>query len=615
MKDVVRKRKAESRTSSEWKDIDQMQPKKNAFSYFVIILYLIGILYILVCGVSSLGEGQEYPLLLQGIFFVCLIGLWLLFNGTAAIAARLQLEDLFRKRKKFFRVAEAIIVLAVLVLSYYIRVEYVIHMPMEPESDYKTYYEVADLLKRGLLTEEGAGYCDYIAMFPHVIGYPYVLSIVFRIFGTSVFVAQNFNIILAVGTIFLTYRIGKMVGGSLVGMAGLFLTAFWPSQIIYVNMVASEYLFSFLLILCIYLFVKTLRKCTADMKHPALGVMLHILLGILLAFCACIRPMALILLITIVLCLFFQKIHIPPRKPIDQPVSLIILSKGWMRCLIVILCYVCVSKFCSMGIEYIIEKEPASGTTSFGYNLLVGLNVESEGGWNQEDADYLYDALERTGSGTEAHLACLDLALQRLERDPRSILDLFLYKYKVLWANDDYGSTWNILFMDQQGELTDQRKDFLYTSRDIDNLVYLLAVAFAGISGVFLWKKGMGLEYIFILVFVGTAAMHLFVENQNRYHYHALFMIVLMACSSLREIYTMNRTKVLKLREEKERKKRILLEDIEWRKKKLAEEEELKNLREQAMKSQFDMKDALEKGLIKVSVTEIYEKEEKSEVH
>ena len=99
--------------------------------------------------------------------------------------------------------------------------------------------------------------------------------------------------------------------------------------------------------------------------------------------------------------------------------------------------------------------------------------MESEGGWNQEDADYLYAALDRTGNATQAHLACRDLAIQRLKGDPRSILNLFLHKYEVLWGNDDFGSTWNILFMDQQGTLTKQRQDFLYSSRDVGNLYYL----------------------------------------------------------------------------------------------------------------------------------------------
>ena len=134
---------------------------------------------------------------------------------------------------------EAAVVILVLAAGFIIRIRYLQSMPMEPESDYKTYYEIADLINRGTLLKEGPGYCDYIAMFPHVFGYPYVLAVLFRIFGTSVQTAQYFNVVLAMGTVFLAYRTGKAAGGRICGLSALFLTAFWPSQILYINMVAK----------------------------------------------------------------------------------------------------------------------------------------------------------------------------------------------------------------------------------------------------------------------------------------------------------------------------------------------------------------------------------------
>lgn len=586
-----------------------MEPKKSAFSYFVIILYLIGTLYILVSGVNNLGEGQEYPFILQGIFLVLFVLLWLLVNALAGITARLELEDMVHARKKLFGILEMLFVVAVLAAAAYIRIIYIREMPMKPESDFKSYYEIADLLKRGILTEEGTGYCEYIAMFPHVYGYPYVLSIVFRIFGTSVETAQIFNIVLAVAAVFVAYRIARLTAGKAAGICTMVLTAFWPSQILYINQVAGEYLFSFLLLCCLYIFVITLKKYHGDVRHPLSGVLLHAVLGMLLALTACVRPMALILLITIILCIFFQKMWIPVRKVADQPISLIILSRGWMRCAVVVLTYFCVSSFCNMGIEYTIDRKLASGSASFGYNLLVGLNQESMGGWNQEDADYLYAAMDSSGDATQAHLACRDLALERLKSNPESLFNLFVYKFRVLWSNDDYGSTWSILFMDQQGTLTKEREQFLYQIRDFSNLYYLLAVAFAAIGGIFLWKKGNSLLYPFCLVFVGTVGMHLFVENQNRYHYHALFMFALMAGCTIKDIYSMNRSKVLRIREEKEREKQLEEEKRERMRKMVLEEEELTRLRQEAMRSRFDMKSALEKGYIKVSVSQVYQKD------
>lgn len=590
-----------------------MKPKKNAFGYFVHILFLVGILYALVCGIGDLGTGREYPYLLRGGFFLLLLLLWCLLNAMAAVAARFEWEDLSKTRKRVLDIMEGLFAVAVLAAAGWVRLEAIRNLPMQPASDYKTYFEIGDYLNRGTLTKAGTGYCDYIAMFPHVYGYPSFLAWLFRHFGTKVSVAQYANLVLSVATVFLTYRTGRLAAGRMAGLTVLVLAAFWPSQVLYSTMVASEFLFSFLLMLGVYLFVLSMKVCTPQMRHPVLGVLLHIAIGVCLGFCASVRPMALIAVITIVLCIFTQRLFLPAEKEEQPSISLMILSRGWMRCLIIILCYVLITTATNMTIERTVDRKLASGSTSFGYNLLVGLNAQSEGGWNQEDATYLYDAYDRTGDAGQAHLACRDLAIQRLTRDPESIFNLFLRKYHVLWGNDDYGGTWNLVFLDEQGNLTPERESFLYGSRDWGNLYYLLCLAFAGIAGIFLWKKGNDTEFVFVLIFVGTVGMHLFVESQNRYHYHALYMFALLAGCAVDGIYRMNRAKVLKLREEKEAARAKLREKQERIRKMHQDELELTQLREEAMQSKFDMKDALERNLVRVSVSQAYQQEDKKD--
>lgn len=590
-----------------------MKPKKNVFGYFVHILFLVGILYALVCGIGDLGTGREYPYLLRGGFFLLLLLLWCLLNAMAAVAARFEWEDLSKTRKRVLDIMEGLFAVAVLAAAGWVRLEAIRNLPMQPASDYKTYFEIGDYLNRGTLTKAGTGYCDYIAMFPHVYGYPSFLAWLFRHFGTKVSVAQYANLVLSVATVFLTYRTGRLAAGRMAGLTALVLAAFWPSQVLYSTMVASEFLFSFLLMLGVYLFVLSMKVCTPQMRHPVLGVLLHIAIGVCLGFCASVRPMALIAVITIVLCIFTQRLFLPAEKEEQPSISLMILSRGWMRCLIIILCYVLITTATNMTIERTVDRKLASGSTSFGYNLLVGLNAQSEGGWNQEDATYLYDAYDRTGDAGQAHLACRDLAIQRLTRDPESLFNLFLRKYHVLWGNDDYGGTWNLVFLDEQGNLTPERESFLYGSRDWGNLYYLLCLAFAGIAGIFLWKKGNDTEFVFVLIFVGTVGMHLFVESQNRYHYHALYMFALLAGCAVDGIYRMNRAKVLKLREEKEAARAKLREKQERIRKMHQDELELTQLREEAMQSKFDMKDALERNLVRVSVSQAYQQEDKKD--
>ena len=200
-----------------------MKPKKNVFGYFVHILFLVGILYALVCGIGDLGTGREYPYLLRGGFFLLLLLLWCLLNAMAAVAARFEWEDLSKTRKRVLDIMEGLFAAAVLVAAGWVRLEAIRNLPMQPASDYKTYFEIGDYLNRGTLTKAGTGYCDYIAMFPHVYGYPSFLAWLFRHFGTKVSVAQYANLVLSVATVFLTYRTGRLAAGRMAGLTALVL--------------------------------------------------------------------------------------------------------------------------------------------------------------------------------------------------------------------------------------------------------------------------------------------------------------------------------------------------------------------------------------------------------
>lgn len=589
-----------------------MKPKKSVFGYFVNALFLVGVMYALVCGIGDLGTGQKYPYLMQGAFLLLLLGAWLLLNMVTAMAAKLEWEKLGKTKPRLVNVVEAIFAVAVLCGAAWVRLGVIRNFPMEPASDYKTFYEIAELLKKGTIQKDSAYYCDYIAMFPYVYGYSHFLSNLFRSFGTGVSVAQYANVALAVATVLLVYRTARLAGGRIAGLTALVLSAFWPSQVLYVTQLDSVFLFSFLMMLGVYLFVLSLKICNAEMKHPGFGVLLYIAIGIVLGFCAGVQPMTLLVVLAMILCIFCRKLRLSAEQTRNPSISLKLLSQGWMRCLLVVLCYVMIATSTNMTITQTVDRDLAPGSTAFGYHLLTGLNPTSEGGWNAEDTASLYDTYKRTGDAGQAQKACRDLAVQRLTGAPKETLNLFLRKYQLLWSSDAYGEAWNRTFLKEQGNLTPQREQFLDTFRDWGNLFYLVTLAFAGIAGIFLWRKGSDLEYVFILIFVGMAGMYLLLESQNRYHYPALFLLAMLSGCAVNEIYRMNRAKVLQRQEEKEAKQAAERE-IQQRLEKMRQDEaELTQLREAAMQSKFDMKDALERKLIRVSVSEAYDKKEES---
>jgi len=588
-----------------------MEIRKTWFSYLSIFLYICGGILIFVYAVNGLGNGQEYPYYVKGMSLIVIAAAYLIVAILAVAGARLQIEKMGEKHPAFWTICEWGMAAVILITSFLLRIWVIKEYPMQPQSDYKTYYEIAGLLNRNTLIEEGPGYCDYVAIFPHVLGYSYVLSVILKIFGNSVWVGQLFNAIFAVVTCFFVWRISVMLCGRISGMAGLILSAFWPSQILYQTFLASEYLFSMLLVICIWLFLSVVIRCKGMTERPGLGLLLHIVLGVLIGLDSAIRPMALLLLISILICLVPCRMNLPIKPRNDLLLSVRALETGAVRGGIIVGAYLLTSVIVTKCVAFTTDKELAAGTASFGYNLLVGLNENSYGGWNEDDSQYLYDVMNSSGSPVKAQIACRDLAFKRLRTDKESLLNLFLHKYDVLWSNDDYASSFNLIFLKEQGTLTKEMEQTLLQTRNFGNYWYLVCVGFSVIAALYMLKNHGDWSIVLIILFLGTAAMHLIVENQNRYHFHALYLLVILTSRALHYIYEDLKNRIVIGNKRKEWKVQFELEQ-ELAMARIAEAQKYADeQRRSKLEGCFDMSKALRDGNVVMSVTQIYDENPK----
>lgn len=584
-----------------------MTIRKNFFYYFAVLVYIFCILFSIVCVFNRIGEGQEYPYLLKGAWLIGMFVFLILLMLFWALWSRLDFSGLLKRIPKISLALEIVIVLAIIISGTLLRYWVIQNFPMAPESDYKTYYEMAVMIHDGTLLEEGTGYCDYVAMFPHVYGFPAVLARFFSIMGPSVRSALIFNLIVSVLSMILVWAIARLAGGRFCSLVAIILYAFLPSVVLYSDFVASEPLFTLVILLAAYLFLLSLKETEWKKKHPWFTTIELVLMGVTLAFGAFIRPMAMIFLVAAIICMLpiVRKEYDIPIN--DVPLGIRATDAGWKRCLIVLVVYLGLSRLFTMGTSYAVDRELAGSSASFGYNLLVGLNLESYGGWNQEDADYLFDSFYKTGSAQEAQLICRDMAFERLKVDPRALLNLFVHKFDVLWGNDDYGASWNILFMDQQKNLTEDRESLLYRMMDVSDLIYLVLLLEAGIYGFVMFRLQPDGLYSCTLLYLGTAALHLLVENQNRYHYHALAFLAILAGAAGAAMKQRMHVVVMARIEAKKREK-LAEEERKAHVRKLQEEEaERVRLRAQALNAQFDMGKAISEGHIRIVASKAIE--------
>lgn len=584
-----------------------MKIQKNWFTYFSLSIFLVIMLYILVCGINALGDGKEYPYIYKGTFLFLLLGIWLVIQIFSVIFAKFHLERLIEQENVINKIMEGMIVLGILGLSFYLRKTVIDTLPIMPESDFKTYYEIAEYIKKGTLITEGAGYSDYISLFPHVIGYSYFLSLIFGIFGTSVHVGLYCNVVLALFSSLVLYGIARSLKGKVAGIMALIIGAFWPSQILYSNIMSAEYLFTFLLLTCSWIFVILMKKHGPDTRRPFLGSVLHVLLGVLLAITSAVRPMGLLYLIAIIITIIPFKMQLPNIPRNDIPVMLRALEKGWMRCIFILLGYILCSQGINSQISNTIDRELASGSASFGYNLLVGLNIDSIGGWNEEDANLLNEGLRTTGSPTKAQLICRDKAIERIKENPKGIFNLVVHKFNYLWENDDYGVDWNLLFLNQQGQLTMSREQKLNELKVVNNMFYLICVFFAGVEGIYMWRKKANLAYPLVLTVIATVVLHLVVENQNRYHFYVLPILGLLTAIGIHDIYLDHKERALLKKsvnettdEEMKQQEQPLTPTSEYEQKNKIKHKETDHV--------FDLYKAIREGHITITVSEAYGK-------
>ncbi|MEN6470586.1 MAG: hypothetical protein ABFC62_03870, partial [Clostridiaceae bacterium] len=188
-----------------------MTIRKTPFTVLILVLFEVCAVYALFCGVTDLGAGKPYPFLWSSAAILAFAAALCAVFAAARLASWEKFAFFWKGKTRRLLIAERIAAGLTLLIAAALRVWAVKTLPIDPSSDYQTYYQVAELLTKGGLS--ASGYAGYIAQFPHVIGYPFLLSLLFRVTGPSLAAGLYFNIAASLCSIFLVYRIARTLGG------------------------------------------------------------------------------------------------------------------------------------------------------------------------------------------------------------------------------------------------------------------------------------------------------------------------------------------------------------------------------------------------------------------
>lgn len=389
------------------------------------------------------------------------------------------------------------------------------------EDDYAGYHERATSFAQGIFPQD-----NFVGLFPHTFGFPYILSFVYRVFGSSTLVPAIFNMVLIVLCIALFLLLFPPKQYPV--RTFLFVTVFglWPSFIFYVLVPNTEYFYMFLW-LVIMVVLKQVGKTQSVGKECGLSV----LFGFLLSSCNYVRPVGNVLMIAFLVSALFLLM-----KPWWR--------KGLMVGLVFVAYYLTAQWF---NHQVGVKAQTEVATLPIGFAFYVGMNPNPIGGelglWNMDDAGEFGILARQVNDPQKSQNLAIESGMDRLKKIVKDKeLSHFLYlKTRTAWGTDHWAMHYSayqvethpkdeksVALMAKLYEKLIIIGDFIYT-------VFLILVTI--VLGRHFWKdRGRSIGFLSLqcaLLVIGTYLMLLFVESDPRYHLPALLAIFVLVAEAL----------------------------------------------------------------------------------
>ena len=385
-------------------------------------------------------------------------------------------------------------------------------LPMEPAGDYKTFWLTAVDLAKGQPLSLG----EYVALFPHILGYSAFLSLFLRLFGPSLWVPALLNVALTTASGLLIYSLALRLKDEDAAVFAFLLWILCPSKLLYNSMVLSEPFYTCLLLLFLRL-LAGLDRGYARRAYPLWKALCAgLLAAALLSAVNAARPIALIPIIAFLLWLLLlrgeeERDRLLWRRWLCFAAALLLgyglLGRAWT----------------GWETEVLGEAPPALP----GYSIYVGFNPDTQGAYADEDMDRLFQLRygQEGGSAADAQAQMLREAEDRIRSGQVDFARLFPAKLRSFLGNDEGGAYY-----------MQEAYPRLYAPLALLSNLYYYALAALSLLGAWCSRKAKraGITPNFPLYVIGLTLAHMLVEVAGRYHYSILPMLILLAAFTRR---------------------------------------------------------------------------------
>ncbi|MCQ6278673.1 glycosyltransferase family 39 protein [Bacillus sp. EB600] len=431
-------------------------------------------------------RNNYYIYLLFGLLVLCLAGTFILAKGSSLLQH-------FNEKKIF---------IVLLIICFAVKMAWVYFIRIEPLVDYATFYYTAKSLSDSFVIHN-----RYVALFPHIFGYASFLSIFFKIFGTSYLVPPIINVFLSTISMGLIFFLCKRISGYRTAIIASLLWIIFPSQTIYNMFVLSEPLYCTFLLLA-WTVIEVINEKLTRINIKKL-LIYAVFLALLFTLMNMARPIAAVPLIALAIWIFVVDTrHISHKK---------MFSKKTIYVVTVIISYFILSNLAN---HYISARLGEKIATVPGYNIYVGLNMESLGRWNEPDSALLFHYNDLKGwTAEDAQKQMLEEAKKRLQSGNIDFPKLFYNKFLIFLGDDSAAAGYGNPVLHHAVRYSIILNIFYY---------FLISASLFGALVAFKNKNKSPVFFI-CLYLIGLTLAQMVVEVAARYHYSATIPMVLLA--------------------------------------------------------------------------------------
>ena len=473
-----------------------MEKFSRAMKSLLLVLLLLLLASALLLGTLGKLPHRSYLIALLGAVLLC--ALWLL------VGRRLHFGRLVS------RLGAGPVCALLSAVCFILQLAGIFLLPLEPAGDYKTFWLTAVDLARG----QPLQLAEYVALFPHILGYSAFLSLFLRLFGVSLWVPALLNAVLCTASGALLYRLCLYWRDEDAAVFAFLLWMLCPSKFLYNSMVLSEPFYTCLLLLFFLLLTALdsgLRSGALPFwRVPAAGLAG----GLLLSAVNAARPIAAVPLIAFGIWLLLL------RGDEEKDGAL------WRRWI----CFaaVLVLSYGLLGRGWIIWETGKLGEAPAsvpGYSMYVGFNPESLGSYADEDMDRLLQLRygQEDSSALRAQEQMLEEAKERIRSGQTDPARLFPAKLRSFLGNDEGGAFYMQEFYPS-----------LYAALALASNLFYYALLILTMAGAYfaLRDNRPGTVANVPLFVIGLSLAHMLAEVAGRYHYSLIPMFILLAAFS-----------------------------------------------------------------------------------